>query len=81
MNMIRPTAPLIQRVAAAALTGAVVVESVWEGVSTYVYRLRRGAEVFYLRDHQGSSPICWKGIRRSRHYPLMPISELPWPAS
>jgi aminoglycoside phosphotransferase len=49
MNRTRPTARVIQDVATAALGAALVVESVAEGVSTYVYRLRRGAEVFYLR--------------------------------
>ena len=49
MNTTRPTTQLVQDVAAAALGGAVVVEPVGEGVSTYVYRLRRSAEAFYLR--------------------------------
>jgi aminoglycoside phosphotransferase (APT) family kinase protein len=49
MNMTRPTTPLIYGIASAALGGEVVVEPVLDGVSTYVYRLRRGAEVFYLR--------------------------------
>src|SRR5215469_12778632 len=49
MNRIRPTTRLIQNVVTAILGAALVVESMAEGVSTYVYRLRRGAEVFYLR--------------------------------
>jgi aminoglycoside phosphotransferase (APT) family kinase protein len=40
---------LIQNVATAVLGVTLVVESVAEGVSTYVYRLRHGAEAFYLR--------------------------------
>jgi aminoglycoside phosphotransferase len=36
-------------VATAALGGDVFVEAVRDGVSTYVYRLQRGTEVFYLR--------------------------------
>jgi aminoglycoside phosphotransferase (APT) family kinase protein len=35
--------------AAAALGADVIVEPVTEGVSTYVYRIRRGLDVFYLR--------------------------------
>jgi hypothetical protein len=49
MNRRRPTTRLVQGVAATVLGGEIVVEPVPEGVSTYVYRLRRGAEVFYLR--------------------------------
>jgi hypothetical protein len=49
INSGRPTTRLIQGVAATVLGGEVVVRPVREGVSTYVYRLRRGAEVFYLR--------------------------------
>ena len=49
MHTTRPATRLIHDVATAVLGAALVVESVAEGVSTYVYRLRRGAEVFYLR--------------------------------
>jgi Phosphotransferase enzyme family len=45
----RPDLTAIQVVAVAALGGEIVVESVEDGVSTYVYRLGRGADVFYLR--------------------------------
>jgi len=44
-----PASSFIRVIATAALGGEVVVEPVKEGVSTYVYRLVRGAEVFYLR--------------------------------
>ena len=49
MNTTRPATQLINDVATAILGAALVVESVADGVSTYVYRLRRGAEAFYLR--------------------------------
>jgi hypothetical protein len=45
----RPTTRLVEIVAAATLGGDVVVEPVREGGSTYVYRLVRGADIFYLR--------------------------------
>jgi hypothetical protein len=45
----RPATRLIHDVATAVLGAGLVVESVAEGISTYVYRLRRGTKVFYLR--------------------------------
>ena len=49
MDTTRPSLQLIHDVATAVLGTALVVEPVAEGGSTYVYRLRRGAEVCYLR--------------------------------
>ena len=49
MDKNRPATRLIRDVATAVLGATLDVESVAEGVSTYVYRLRHGAEVFYLR--------------------------------
>ena len=49
MDKNRPATRLIRDMATAVLGAALDVESVAEGVSTYVYRLRRGTEVFYLR--------------------------------
>lgn len=50
MQRTRPALPSIRVVAATALgSGDILVEPVEEGVSTYVYRLTRGQEVFYLR--------------------------------
>jgi len=47
MDRTRPDTHFIQTVATAALgAGDIVVEPVEEGVSTYVYRLLRGADVF-----------------------------------
>lgn len=49
MDKIRPDRSAIQAIAARILHGAIVVEPIEEGVSTYVYRLVRGADLFYLR--------------------------------
>ena len=49
MNKTRPAQHLIRMAAAAALGADIIVEPVAEGVSTYVYRIRQGPDVFYLR--------------------------------
>jgi aminoglycoside phosphotransferase (APT) family kinase protein len=51
VTLAEPSAAAVQRVAGAVLGDNVdlVVTRVAEGVSTYVYRVRRGPETFYLR--------------------------------
>ncbi len=49
MDTVRPNSSLIRVITAAALGGDIVVEPIKEGISTYVYRLVRDADAFYLR--------------------------------
>jgi len=49
MSSSQLTTRTIQAIATAALRGSISIELVRSGVSTYVYRVRRGPDVFYLR--------------------------------
>ena len=49
MKSSRPPTRLIHIAAASALGSDVIIEPVTEGVSTYIYRIHRGSDLFYLR--------------------------------
>ena len=64
MNRTRPAQHLIHMAAAAALGADVIVEPVAEGVSTYVYRIRQGPDVFYLRFlPEDGATLPWRRLR------------------
>ena len=71
MKSSRPPTRLIHKAAASALGSDVITEPVIEGVSTYVYRIHRGSDLFYLRvlpeaDATFAPEVAAHGILRRR---------------